>query len=115
MTKSKQRVAWLAIILSQLAAVVLIFGDGGLAPVALGDDYPDWVCTTAADPCPTCGPGHMWQCIIVLNGWHWGGCFTPIPFGCQDGQSSCGDDCDCQTPPQLTFLGRCGAVFEICH
>ena len=115
MTKAKRKVAWLAIIFSQLLAVALIVGERAFTPVAFGDDWFDYDCAPVANPCPTCTEEQDWQCVIVLNGWGWGDCIIPVAGGCSESQSSCGDDCDCSTPPRPTGMGRCGAVFQLCN
>ncbi len=115
MGKVKQRAAWLATIFCQLLGVALVIGGRGFAPIASAQDYPNWGCTDSANPCTTCPETlWVWQCVINLQGWSWGMCTVPLRPSCYQSSSSCGDDCDCQNPPNETGQGRCGSVFDTC-
>jgi hypothetical protein len=106
---------WVVVTLCLLGGGLLFINGRSYLPVASGQSYPDWECAPMANPCTTCSDTeNEWQCILNLNGWDWGGCYSPIEIGCYQSNSSCGDVYDCEDPPVIQGGSGCSGVFDIC-
>jgi len=105
----------LATIFCQLVGAALIIDGRGFGPIATGQYYADWDCDPATNPCTTCAQTlRDWQCVLNLQGWSWGGCYTPFGTGCNQSSSACGVVYDCSTPPNPIGGNGCNTVFDTC-
>lgn len=116
MAKSKRKSLLFTVILCSMMGALLLINGRGFMPVASGQSYPNFDCNPIGNPCPTCPQNlNRWECQIVLNGWSWGDCTTPLGAGCTLGQSPCGQKVNCQNPPVGLQGNDCQAIFDICN